>query len=137
CTSKENFITKTKGVYTSMNMKSLIITGFAATMLATTFSTTGATEAQASTTAQNQSFTDNTYENKKMEQELQSLYKDVNSKILLSVSQSPYFKRELTAAKAKANIALKKKNYAKMAQAKAELERLYDELDRSLYPDNY
>ncbi|PTF61442.1 hypothetical protein BU666_05110 [Staphylococcus chromogenes] len=130
-------MTKTKGVYTSMNMKSLIITGFAATMLATTFSTTGATEAQASTTAQNQSFTDNTYENKKMEQELQSLYKDVNSKILLSVSQSPYFKRELTAAKAKANIALKKKNYAKMAQAKAELERLYDELDRSLYPDNY
>ncbi|PTG57114.1 hypothetical protein BU665_03935 [Staphylococcus chromogenes] len=130
-------MTKTKGVYTSMNMKSLIITGFAATMLATTFSTTGATEAQASTTAQNQSFTDNTYENKKMEQELQSLYKDLNSKILLSVSQSPYFKRELTAAKAKANIALKKKNYAKMAQAKAELERLYDELDRSLYPDNY
>ncbi|WP_432370936.1 complement inhibitor SCIN family protein [Staphylococcus chromogenes] len=118
-----------------MNMKSLIITGFAATILATTFSTTGATEAQASTTIQ--SFTDNTYENKKMEQELQSLYKDVNSKILLSVSQSPYFKRELTAAKAKANIALKKKNYAKMAQAKAELERLYDELDRSLYPDNY
>lgn len=120
-----------------MNMKSLIITGFAATMLATTFSTTGATQAQASTTAQNQTLTDNTYENKKMEQELQSLYKDVNSKILLSVSQSPYFKRELTAAKAKANIALKKKNYAKMAQAKAELERLYDELDRSLYPDNY
>ncbi|MBW3131266.1 complement inhibitor SCIN family protein [Staphylococcus chromogenes] len=32
---------------------------------------------------------------------------------------------------------MKEKNYAKMAQAKAELERLYDELDRSLYPDNY
>ncbi|MCE5042699.1 complement inhibitor SCIN family protein [Staphylococcus chromogenes] len=101
-----------------MNMKSLIITGFAATMLATTFSTTGATEAQASTTAQNQSFTDNTYENKKMEQELQSLYKDVNSKILLSVSQSPYFKRELTAAKAKANIALKKKTKQKWHKRK-------------------
>lgn len=69
-------MTKTEGVYTRMNIKSLIITGFAATMLATSaFSTVGTVDAKASTQAQNQLPTDNAYHTDKMEKELQELYK--------------------------------------------------------------
>ncbi|WP_394274236.1 complement inhibitor SCIN family protein [Staphylococcus hyicus] len=118
-----------------MNMKSLIITGFAATMLATSaFSTVGAGDAQANTEAK---VNTNGYLNKQMEQELQELYKKIDVKLLSSVSQPTYFKRELSAAKFKARIALKKKNYSLMAQSKGELERLYDQLARTMYPDNY
>ncbi|MCO4330268.1 complement inhibitor SCIN family protein [Staphylococcus hyicus] len=121
-----------------MNMKSLIITGFAATMLATSaFSTVGAVDAQASTNTHTQLPTDNAYHTKKMEQELQELYDKINVKLLSSVSQPTYFKRELSAAKFKAKSALKSKKFDRMAQSKAELERLYDQLARTMYPDNY
>lgn len=117
-------------------MKSLIITGFAATMLATSaFSTVGAGDAQANTEAKVN--TTNEYLNKQMEKELKELYDKINVKLLSSVSQPTYFKRELSAAKFKARIALKKKNYSLMAQSKGELERLYDQLARTMYPDNY
>ncbi|WP_157950740.1 complement inhibitor SCIN family protein [Staphylococcus agnetis] len=119
-----------------MNIKSLIITGFAATMLATSaFSTVGTVDAQASTKAQN--ITDSTYQNQQMEKELQELYKKIDVKLLSAVSQEPYFKRELSAAKFKAKSALKSKRFDRMAQSKAELERLYDQLARTMYPDNY
>ncbi len=125
-------MTKTEGVYTRMNIKSLIITGFAATMLATSaFSTLGTVDAQASTQEAS------TYHNQQMEKELKELYDKIYVKLLSSVSQPDYFKRELTAAKFKAKIALKKKNYGLMAQSKGKLERLYDQLARTMYPDNY
>ncbi|PTJ71542.1 hypothetical protein BUZ56_11495 [Staphylococcus hyicus] len=119
-----------------MNMKSLIITGFAATMLATSaFSTVGAGDAQANTEAKVN--TTNEYLNKQMEKELKELYDKINVKLLSSVSQPTYFKRELSAAKFKAKSALKSKSYSRMAQSKGELERLYDQLARTMYPDNY
>ncbi|MCO4332610.1 complement inhibitor SCIN family protein [Staphylococcus hyicus] len=119
-----------------MNMKSLIITGFAATMLATSaFSTVGAVDAQANT--EEKVTTTNEYLNKQMEKELKELYDKINVKLLSSVSQPTYFKRELSAAKFKAKSALKSKSYSRMAQSKGELERLYDQLARTMYPDNY
>lgn len=119
-----------------MNMKSLIITGFAATMLATSaFSTVGTGDAQASNVEK--VTTTNEYLNKQMEKELKELYDKINVKLLSSVSQPTYFKRELSAAKFKAKSALKSKSYSRMAQSKGELERLYDQLARTMYPDNY
>lgn len=131
-------MTKTEGVYTRMNIKSLIITGFAATMLATSaFSTVGTVDAQASTQSTSKTTADSTYQNQQMEKELQELYKKIDVKLLSAVSQEPYFKRELSAAKFKAKSALKSKRFDRMAQSKAELERLYDQLARTMYPDNY
>ncbi|HEC2146961.1 TPA: complement inhibitor SCIN family protein [Staphylococcus delphini] len=112
-----------------MKFKKYILSTSVAVILSSTLVTTTTNQAEAST---GNSITASEYYDSVLKSKLQALVSELNVKVLSTSSLEPYYKRQVNVAGFKAKVALKSGNYRKMAEAKANLESVYKEIEEAL-----
>ncbi|PCF41199.1 complement inhibitor SCIN family protein [Staphylococcus delphini] len=107
--------------------KYILATSLVAILSSTAVATTTyQAEAAGNTTTANEHY------NRVLKSELQTLVNELNFRALSTAGLEPYYKRQINVAGFKAKVALKSGNYRKMAEAKAELEEIYEEVAEAL-----